>query len=89
MLIIRSTDQNILYPMEVNTALKAHKHCIMILLDINLCTIPNCIQYKYYYKKGHPLRVEDTYIYMVSSTGTFHRDCVLASFHKCRRHALF
>ena len=24
----RSMDQNILYPMEVNTVLKAHKHCI-------------------------------------------------------------
>ena len=29
------------------------------------------------------------HLYMESSTGTFHRDCVLASFHECRRHALF
>ena len=37
-------------------------------------------------KKGHPLRVEDTYIYGELYTGTFHRDCVLASFCECRRH---
>ena len=35
-------------------------------------------------KRSPTMRVEDTY--MESSTGTFHRDCVLASFCECRRH---
>ena len=63
----RSTDWNVLYPMEVNTALKTHKHAlhlwfILILINV-LYLIICCIEY--YNKKGHPLRVEDTYIWRV------------------------